>query len=105
MVVCFVPLTGGIALPMSPMTASIMSAVPARRAGAGSAMNDATRELGSALGVAVLGSIAASHFTSALDPLVANLPAGAQTTASSSLSGALQTAAQLPAAAGRALQV
>ena len=51
----------GIALAMSPMTASIMSAVPARRAGAGSAMNDATRELGAALGVAVLGSVAASR--------------------------------------------
>ena len=63
MVVCFIPLTGGIALTMSPMTASIMSAVPARRAGAGSAMNDATRELGAALGIAVLGSIAASRGT------------------------------------------
>ena len=47
---------------MSPMTASIMSAVPARRAGTGSAMNDATRELGAALGVAVLGSLAASRY-------------------------------------------
>ena len=35
-------LVSGIALTMSPMTAAIMSAVPPRRAGAGSAMNDAT---------------------------------------------------------------
>ena len=35
-------LIGGIALTISPMTASIMSVVPSRRAGAGSAMNDAT---------------------------------------------------------------
>ena len=56
------PLTTGIALAMSPMTASIMSAVPPRRAGAGSAMNDATRELGAALGIAVLGSVAASRY-------------------------------------------
>jgi Na+/melibiose symporter-like transporter len=102
---CIVPLVAGMALVMSPMTAAIMSAVPARRAGAGSAMNDATRELGSALGVAVLGSIAASHFTSALEPFVAKLPPDAQAAASSSLSGALRTAAQLPAAAGRALEV
>ena len=47
-----VPLVTGMALSMSPMTASIMSAVPPRRAGAGSAMNDATRELGAALGIA-----------------------------------------------------
>jgi EmrB/QacA subfamily drug resistance transporter len=98
-----IPLVTGMALVMSPMTAAIMSAVPSRRAGAGSAMNDASRELGSALGVAVLGSIAASHFSGVIDPLVAKLPAGVQTTASSSLSGALQTAAHLPGAAGRAL--
>jgi hypothetical protein len=66
-------------------------------------MNDATRELGSALGVAVLGSIAASHFTSVIDPLVSKLPASQQTEAGSSLAGALQVAGQLPAAAGRAL--
>jgi EmrB/QacA subfamily drug resistance transporter len=96
-------LVTGMSLVMSPMTAAIMSAVPARRAGAGSAMNDATRELGAALGVAVLGSIAASHFTNALKPVVASLPAGARATAGSSLTGALQTAAQLPGAAGRAL--
>ena len=61
-VLCVIPLTTGIALSMSPMTASIMAAVPARRAGAGSAMNDATRELGAALGIAILGSVAASHY-------------------------------------------
>jgi Na+/melibiose symporter-like transporter len=42
-ILCFLPFAGGMALAMSPMTASIMSAVPARRAGMGSAMNDATR--------------------------------------------------------------
>ena len=60
---CVFFFVSGMALTMSPMTAAIMSAVPARRAGAGSAMNDATRELGASLGVAVLGSVAASHFT------------------------------------------
>ena len=63
---CVLFLVTGIALTMSPMTAAIMSAVPPRRAGAGSAMNDATRELGAALGVAVLGSIAASRYGSGI---------------------------------------
>ena len=58
---------------MSPMTASIMSAVPARRAGAGSAMNDATRELGAALGIAVLGSVAASRYSSRPRPALHGL--------------------------------
>ena len=56
-------MTTGMALAMSPMTAAIMSAVPPRRAGAGSAMNDATRELGAALGIAVMGSIASSQYS------------------------------------------
>src|SRR5258708_31595943 len=55
------------------MRAQIMSAVPPRRAGAGSAMNDATRELGAALGIAVLGSLAASRYSSVVRHLVAGL--------------------------------
>ncbi len=99
-----IPMVSGMALAMSPMTAAIMSAVPPRRAGAGSAMNDATRELGAALGVAVMGSVAASQYASRIDSLTAGLPAAAQESARASLAGALQTASQLPAPAGRALQ-
>ncbi len=101
--VCLVPLVVGIAMTMSPMTAAIMSAVPSRRAGAGSAMNDATRELGAALGVAVLGSIAASQYSAKVQPLVASLPASIRSTATSSIAGAIQTANGLRGAAGRAL--
>lgn len=102
-VACLVPIVGGMAMSISPMTASIMSAVPPRRAGAGSAMNDTTRELGAALGVAVLGSLAASRYASGLaGPLRALAPA-ARATARSSLAGALQVAGSLPRAAGAAL--
>jgi EmrB/QacA subfamily drug resistance transporter len=101
--VSLVPLVVGIAMTMSPMTAAIMSAVPSRRAGAGSAMNDATRELGAALGVAVLGSIAASQYSAKVEPLVAALPASVRSTATSSIAGAIQTANGLRGAAGRAL--
>lgn len=96
-------LVSGMALAMSPMTAAIMSAVPPRRAGAGSAMNDATRELGAAFGVAVLGSVAASLYSGRMQDLVAGLPPTAREAASSSLAGALQVAEQLPDAAGRVL--
>ena len=102
-VATIIPVVTGMALSMSPMTSSIMSAVPPRRAGAGSAMNDATRELGAALGVAVLGSLAASRYSGQLAPLVHGLPAGTRAVAQSSLAGALQAAGSLPAAAGRAL--
>jgi DHA2 family multidrug resistance protein-like MFS transporter len=93
---CLLPFMSGAALTMSPMTTAIMSAVPPRRAGAGSAMNDATRELGAALGVAVLGSLAASKYTSRLSGVVAPLSAAARHTARSSLTGALQVAGGLP---------
>jgi Na+/melibiose symporter-like transporter len=101
--VCVVFLVSGISLTMSPMTAAIMSAVPPRRAGAGSAMNDATRELGAALGVAVLGSIAASRYSSGLGTAVRSLSTADQAAARTSLAGALQTAAHLPGAGAAAL--
>lgn len=43
-----------------------MGSVPKEKAGVGSAMNDTTRQAGGALGVAVLGSVLASGFTSEL---------------------------------------
>ena len=97
-----VPASIGMALSMSPMTAAIMSAVPPRRAGAGSAMNDATRELGAALGVAVLGSVAASGYSSALADALHRVPAPLRAQAGESLAGALEIAAKLPGAAGTA---
>jgi Na+/melibiose symporter-like transporter len=87
---CIVPLTTGIAMAMSPMTASIMSAVPARRAGTGSAMNDATRELGAALGVAVLGSLAASRYAHSLNRVIDTIPTGSRSAARASLPSAIQ---------------
>jgi len=102
-VICFVPFATGMALAMSPMTASIMSAVPARRAGMGSAMNDATRELGAALGVAVLGSIAASRYGSQILTAVSGLGSADQSKATSSIAGALDVAASLGGTAGAAL--
>lgn len=56
----------GIGLISTPATESIMLALPPARAGVGSAVNDATRELGSTLGVAVIGSVFSSVFGSSL---------------------------------------
>ena len=66
-------------------------------------MNDATRELGAALGVAVMGSIAVSGYARTVDSLTTGLPAESQDLARSSIAGAMQVAEQLPGAAGRAL--
>jgi hypothetical protein len=47
---------------VAPATESIMGSLPRAKAGVGSAMNDTTRQVGGAVGVAVLGSILASAF-------------------------------------------
>jgi Na+/melibiose symporter-like transporter len=94
---CIVPLTSGIAMAMSPMTASIMSAVPSRRAGTGSAMNDATRELGAALGVAVLGSLAASRYTHSINRVIDTIPIASRSAVRASMPSALEHAKSLPA--------
>ena len=47
----------GMGLTMAPATESIMGSLPPAKAGVGSAMNDTTRQIGGALGVAILGSI------------------------------------------------
>ncbi|MBY6539742.1 MFS transporter [Rhodococcus sp. BP-349] len=64
----------GIAVIQGPATESIMSSVPIDEAGAGSAVNDTTRELGGTLGVAVLGSVTASYYNTTVGPLVASVP-------------------------------
>jgi EmrB/QacA subfamily drug resistance transporter len=90
-----VVMVSGISLSMAPLTNAIMAGIPRDRAGAGSAMNDTTRELGGALGVAVLGSVVTSHYAHALAPSLTALPSQAATAASSSLSGALSVASKL----------
>jgi EmrB/QacA subfamily drug resistance transporter len=103
LLVSFIPLVSGIALAMSPMTAAIMSAVPPNRAGAGSAMNDATRELGAALGIAIMGSVASSQYAHRMDQLTGGLSPAVQATARTTLADALHAASQIPGAAGKAL--
>ena len=96
-------MASGMGLTMTPMTELIMSSVPRDKAGVGSAMNDTTREVGTTLGVAVLGSILSSGYTSNLGPVVAALPAPARETAEGSLAGALGVAHQIGGTQGAAI--
>ncbi|MGA8255197.1 MAG: MFS transporter [Nocardioides sp.] len=52
----------GLGLVSTPATESILQVLPPARAGVGSAVNDATRELGGTLGVAVIGSVFTSIY-------------------------------------------
>ncbi|MDO9455172.1 MFS transporter [Nocardioides sp.] len=60
----------GIGLVSTPATESILQVLPPARAGVGSAVNDATRELGGTLGVAVVGSLFASLYGDRLAALL-----------------------------------
>jgi EmrB/QacA subfamily drug resistance transporter len=62
-----IPLGAGMGLAMTPATTAITDALPAAKQGVGSAMNDLARELGGALGIAVLGSILQSTYRDQLD--------------------------------------
>ncbi|MCX5991342.1 MAG: MFS transporter [Chloroflexi bacterium] len=59
----------GIGSTMSPATNSIMGSIPVRKAGVGSAMNDTTRQVGAALGVAVLGALMNSVYISKINAM------------------------------------
>lgn len=100
-----VPLALGMAISMTPLTTLIMSSVPLGRAGVGSAMNDTTRELGGALGVAVLGSVVTSGYASGIGSALIGLPDQARALADTGLSGALQVSAGIGGPQGDALAV
>jgi Na+/melibiose symporter-like transporter len=91
----------GMGLAMTPATDSIMGSVPKEKAGVGSAVNDTTREIGGALGVAILGSIAAASYhgsVSTASLTASGLPADAASAAHDSIGGAVSEAGRLGAA-------
>src|SRR5207245_911513 len=88
----------GMGLTSAPATEAIMGVVPTVKAGVGSAVNDATRLLGSTLGVAVLGSVYASVYASRIaSRLPATLPPAVAHAAHRSVGAALAVAARLHA--------
>ncbi|HVF15096.1 MAG TPA: DHA2 family efflux MFS transporter permease subunit [Acidimicrobiales bacterium] len=102
--VALVLLGAGMSLTAAPATGSIMSAVPPAKAGVGSAVNDTTREVGGALGIAVLGSIATAAYRSSVDLGGLNLPPQVTEAATESV-GAATFIAEQAGAGGRELAV
>lgn len=89
----------GLGFTMSPATESIMGAVAKDKAGAGSAVNDATRLLGGTLGVAVIGSVYASLYSTRLGSrLPVALPAALRHVAGQSVGAAYAVAQRLEGA-------
>ncbi|HYN92224.1 MAG TPA: DHA2 family efflux MFS transporter permease subunit [Pilimelia sp.] len=87
----------GMGATMAPATEAVMASLPAAKAGVGSAMNDAVRQVGGTLGVAVLGSILSSSYAAQLG--AGQVPARA----TDGLGAALAVADTLPPAAARDL--
>jgi MFS family permease len=84
----------GFGVTTAPVTESIMGSLPPSRAGVGSAVNDTTRQTGGALGVAVIGSLFAARYHTAIGKL-AFLPPNIAVHARESIGNSLQDAASL----------
>ncbi len=91
----------GVGSTIAPSTASILGALPESHAGVGSVINDASRQIGAAAGVAVLGSVWSSsyHTTLARDAARVGIPAGAVTAGRRSVGAAVSAAHGLAPAA------
>jgi predicted MFS family arabinose efflux permease len=101
--VAFTLLGAGMSITAAPATSEIMTSVPLSKAGVGSAVNDTTRELGGALGIALLGSIANTAYRSGIDLERVQLPSGARAAAGESIGAASAIAERVPAGGGEVL--
>jgi EmrB/QacA subfamily drug resistance transporter len=84
----------GIGLATAPATTAITSALPPQRQGIASAVNDLSREVGGALGIAVLGSVLNAGYRDHVAPATAQLPPKAADAAKSSIAAVAQHAQQ-----------
>ena len=91
----FLVTSAGIGLCVAPTTSAIMNAVPTEKQGVASAVNDTTREVGAAVGIAVAGSVLAAQYTNALAPGLSTFPEQVRSAATDSLANALEVAKQL----------
>ncbi|MDE2281196.1 MAG: MFS transporter, partial [Actinomycetales bacterium] len=95
----------GSGLAIAPCTDAVMGSVPTKLAGTGSATNSTALQIGSALGVAVIGSLLAARYQSRVDVLIAGhgAPASVVAVIRSSLGGALAVAQRVGGASGAQL--
>jgi EmrB/QacA subfamily drug resistance transporter len=87
----------GMGLAMTPSTTAITESLPADRQGVASALNDTVREVGGAVGIALLGSIVNASYGSAVDANVEALPASAAAAARDGIGPALAEASKMGA--------
>ncbi len=89
------PMAAGMALLMPPTTNAIVSSLPQDKAGVASAVNDTTREVGGAVGIALMGTLVTVGYQSAMSGAADGLPEPLAELAEDSVGGAARAAAQL----------
>lgn len=101
-VICLVFAAYGVASSMPSLSSGIVQSVPMHKAGVGSAVNDTTREVGGAIGIAVIGSVVNSIYRSNIGGALDGLPGPLKELATVNIGKALAASSQLPdqAAAG-----
>ncbi|WP_432872764.1 MFS transporter [Microbispora rosea] len=82
----------GMGLSMTPSTEAITGSLPRAKQGVASALNDVTREFGTALGVAMLGALLAAGYRSAIDDRLGGIPRGTADTAREGIANAVEVA-------------
>jgi hypothetical protein len=85
----------GMGLATTPATTAIVAALPAEQQGVASAVNDTAREVGGAVGIAVLGSVSTAGYHHGVDPHLTALPPDAAGRAHDSLAFVVHAADHL----------
>ena len=93
----------GLGNAMAPATDAVMGAVPEANAGVASAMNDVTRQVAGAFGVAIIGSAINTVYSRSMADSVGGLPPEAAAAASDSIGAAARVASLAPAQAASRL--
>ena len=79
----------GLGLVTAPATTAIVAATPVEKHGVAAAVNDASREIGAAIGVAIAGSVLAAGYTNRIQPVLPTVPPPAREAFADSLAAAL----------------
>ncbi|MEU6742706.1 MFS transporter [Streptosporangium sandarakinum] len=82
----------GMGLSMTPSTEAITGSLPHAKQGVASALNDVTREFGTALGIAMLGALLANGYRRAIDDKLGGIPRGVADTAREGIANAVEVA-------------
>ncbi|MFI6524642.1 MFS transporter [Streptomyces uncialis] len=103
MEVVFFLMGAGMAHVMTPTSVVIMQTLPREKAGSASALSNTFRQVGGALGIAVLGSVLSTAYRSGIEDELVSLPEGSRHAAGSSIEATLAVAGRMGADGGSSL--